>query len=403
MEMVSYQFFLRDAHAKKKAYSIYLRVVFSKTDKLILSSKVQVTLKAWDPVDQRVRTLDDEHEIKNEALKAFKGSISSIVAKLQKKNVPLSSELVKSQVEGLSRQMEDAAGLLTIFELHNTKYKAKVGIDYAIASWKNYNSTFIKVSGFIKECLNRQDIFLQELDYKFLVDFEDYLKVDKGIGHNTTMKYIRCLKAIINYCIRNKRIIYNPFSEFKCGFKHVNRRFLNLQELKQIEKVKPSKPQLQMLKDAFLFSCYTGLAYSDLYSLKIGEVKLGLGNKFWIEIFRTKTGTRVSVPLIPKAIKLFEKYSGAKSNDDKLFCLFTNQVCNRYLKDLATSAALKKQLTFHQARHTFATTVTLSNGVPIESVSKMLGHSSLTTTQIYAKVVDSKIEQDMGRLIKKLR
>ncbi|MEJ6979692.1 hypothetical protein WG906_04480 [Pedobacter sp. P351] len=103
MEMVSYQFFLRDANPKKKAYSIYLRVVFSKTDKLILSSKVQVTLKAWDPVDHRVRTLDDEHEIKNESLKAFKGSISSIVAKLQKKDVPLSSELVKNQVEGLSR------------------------------------------------------------------------------------------------------------------------------------------------------------------------------------------------------------------------------------------------------------------------------------------------------------
>jgi integrase/recombinase XerD len=195
----------------------------------------------------------------------------------------------------------------------------------------------------------------------------------------------------------------NPFKKYQITYSKSTRTFLNEEELVAIETKEFDLTRLEIIRDIFVFSCYTGLAYIDLKRLTTDHISVGMDGEKWIHFMRQKTSTPFSVPLLPKALELVEKYKDhPRSFQDQLLPVFSNQKTNAYLKEIATLCGVKKTLTFHIARHTFATTVTLTNGVPIETVSKMLGHTKLATTQIYAKVVESKIGEDMAMLKAKL-
>ncbi len=183
-------------------------------------------------------------------------------------------------------------------------------------------------------------------------------------------------------------------------FDKVERGFLSEKELAAIEAKEISIDRISWVRDLFVFSCYTGLAYIDVMRLTPMSVAIGIDGEFWIITSRKKTSTAVKVPLLPKALEIIDKYKGdvralAKGT---LFPFISNQKLNACLKEVGDLCSIKKNMTFHLARHTFATTITLTNGVPIESVSKMLGHSKITTTQVYAKVVESKLSKDMTNL-----
>lgn len=241
---------------------------------------------------------------------------------------------------------------------------------------------------------------LADLNYQFIADFEFYLKTVCGCGHNSTMKYLLNFKKIVLICVKNDWLHKDPFSAYRMPKIVVDRVALSAEELLTILKKKFITERLRLVRDIFVFSCYTGLAYVDVQKLRRSEIIIGIDGGQWLQIKRQKTESRSSIPLLPEAITILNKYENHPqcASASRLLPVLSNQKMNAYLKEIADVCGIEKNITFHLARHTFATTVTLSNGVPIESVSKMLGHRDLRTTQLYAKVIDSKISEDMRRL-----
>lgn len=204
----------------------------------------------------------------------------------------------------------------------------------------------------------------------------------------------------MNLAIKNDWLNKDPFINFSAKIKPVKREYLTQEELARIEELDIGIRRLYTVRDVFVFSCYTGLAYVDIEKLTPDNLVKGIDGKLWIQTFRQKTDTKSNIPLLSPALLILEKYSDdpETTNSGSLLPVNSNQKMNAYLKEIGTLAGINKILTFHLARHTFATTITLANGVPIESVSEMLGHKSIRTTQIYAKVIDKKVSEDMSKL-----
>jgi site-specific recombinase XerD len=218
------------------------------------------------------------------------------------------------------------------------------------------------------------------------------------------MKHIERLCKMVNMAVTMDWLAKDPFAKYRQHFDKVERFYLTKEELSAIENKKFSIERLQTVKDLFLFSCYTGLAYIDTMNLTAGNIIKGIDGNDWLITSRQKTDTDVRVPLLPQAEELIKKYKDhpKAANHGTLFPVISNQKTNAYLKEIADLCNINKAITFHIARHTFATTITLSNGVPIESVSKMLGHTTIRSTQVYAKVVEQKLSEDMQNLKKRM-
>jgi site-specific recombinase XerD len=218
------------------------------------------------------------------------------------------------------------------------------------------------------------------------------------------MKHMQRFRKILNLGVRLEWLTKNPFNAYDIRFNKFERGFLTKYELDLIEKKIFSIERLQMIKDLFIFSCYTGLAYIDAINLTTSEISIGIDGQKWIYTTREKTQTSLKIPVLQQALDILERYNvnPRSINRGTIFPLVSNQKVNGYLKEIADICQIEKRLTFHLARHTFATTVTLSNGVPIETVSNLLGHRSISTTQIYAKVLENKVSEDMVKLRDKL-
>lgn len=277
---------------------------------------------------------------------------------------------------------------------------AKVGNDYSEGTLKHYKTTRERLLEFLKKRFVRNEISLSLVDYCFLNSFDIYLKTEYQLKPNTALTYHKHLKKTFNTGIAMNLISNNPYSSFKVSRTETHRDYLTTQELEQIRNKAFSTLRMVIIRDIFIFACYTGLGYAELKNLSSTHIHLGNDGGKWIIIGRTKTDIRCRVPLLPHAIETLQKYQNfpISQNRGKLLPVHSNQKMNEYLKELASICGISKNLSMHVARHTFATTITLSNGVSIESVSKMLGHISIKTTQIYARIVDAKISEDMAML-----
>lgn len=272
---------------------------------------------------------------------------------------------------------------------------------------KNYYTTAKYLIRFIGATTANQDIFLKQLNYRFIVDFEQYLrnfkpkKKRKTCTTNGTMKHLERLKKMVNLAVRMEWLEKDPFQKFQLKYEKNERGYLSERELDLLEATTFNAIGMERVKDMFLFACYTGLSYIDLKELTDMQLVKAINGHLWIYTKRAKTNEAVKVPLLPKAREILEKYAGEKEKEitGKLLPVYSNQKTNAYLKQIAKACKIHKNITFHVARHTFATTVTLSNGVPIETVSKLLGHTKLSTTQIYARVLQKKVGEDMEHLM----
>ncbi len=295
--------------------------------------------------------------------------------------------------------------LLEIFQQHNDQVAAliQVGQDFAPGTLERYKTARDHTQSFLQWKYKIDDMDIRRLDFEFASEFEFWLKTVRKCNHNTTMKYIGNLKKIINLCIKKGFLQKDPFLGFKMTKQEVERIALTEQDLQIIAARQFGSDRLNHVKDIFLFCCFTGLAYADVKKLKQSEISRGIDGEYWIFTNRQKTDTRSRIPLLPQAIAIMEKYRDypACENSGLVLPVLSNQKMNAYLQEIGDVCEIGKHLTFHIARHTFATTDTLSNGVPIESVSKMLGHRNLKTTEHYAKVLDGKISNDMQALKKK--
>ncbi len=346
----------------------------------------------------KVKGTHEEARVLNGYLKQIEAAIFESYRELTLSKKPFTADTLKDAYLGIET---DEYSLMSLMEYHNSYLKDTL----EWGTMKNYHTTQKYVKMFLHKRRVR-DILLNQLSYRFVVDFELFLRAHKPIDHhlpmgnNTVMKHIERLKKMVNVAIKNEWLEKDPFAKFQSKFIRTERGFLNEDELKSIEKRVLKIPRLQLVRDLFVFSCYTGLPYCDVMQLTPENICVGMDREYWIMTSRIKTNQSVRVPLLPAALQIIKKY---KSNprsaaSETVFPGLSNQKLNAYLKEVADLCNVKKNLTFHLARHTFATTITLTNGVPIESVSKMLGHTSIKTTQIYAKVLEQKVSHDMKQL-----
>jgi integrase len=275
---------------------------------------------------------------------------------------------------------------------------------------KNYRITERCINLFLKEEYGVEDIKLKKLNYRFISDFEQYLRKYRPstrtkCTNNGAMKHMERLKKMSRLAVRMEWISKDPFENYKLHFVKAQREHLTKRELGLIEETSFTKQGVEKTKDVFLFSCYTGLSYIDVKALCPDNVIKGIDGNDWLFTKRTKTDERLKIPLLPQAREIIKKYEGSSERKIKnvLLPVFSNQKVNFYLKEISKACGIHKRVTFHTARHTFATTVTLSNGVPIETVSKLLGHTKLSTTQIYARVLEHKIGEDMQNLMEHMQ
>jgi integrase len=323
-------------------------------------------------------------------------------SKLEARNAEITAESLKREYSGI---IERPRMLMEIITQHNNDIKTLIGKGYSKATWVKYNSTKTHVENFLKWKYSISDMDIKKLNFEFITDFEFYLKSQKNIDVNTNGKYIKNVKKIIKECVAKNWLDKDPFMAYKVKAKKTEREFLTEEELRTIQEREFEIERLSQVRDIFIFSCYTGLAYIDIYNLSPNQIALGIDGEKWIFTSRQKTGTPSRIPLLPPALAILDKYANHPMtvNRKKLLPVPSNQKLNAYLKEIAAICKIPKELTFHAARHTFATTVTLTNGVPIETVSKMLGHTKLQTTQIYARILDKKVSGDMQTLRDKLK
>jgi len=348
------------------------------------------------------RAIGTKEEIKslNNYLDSLQTKVRNAHQVLIDSNQAITTESLQKQFLG---KTEKSRYLLQLFKEHNDKVKALIGNGFEANTLKGYNTSIKHLTGFLQKEYGKSDIEIGLLNHAFITGFEFYLKTDCKCSGVSAAKYIKHLKKIVNHCIANSWLKQNPFINFKSTAKAKERTYLTQQELDTIANKKFSIDRLMQVRDIFVFCCYTGLSYADVKKLKRNEIGIGVDGEQWIFTSRQKTDTSSSVPLLPVAVEILKCYQDHPQCENKglLLPVLSNQKMNAYLKEIADLCGIIKHLTFHLARHTFATTVTLSNGVPIETVSKMLGHTILKTTQHYAKILDTKVSQDMATLKKK--
>jgi integrase len=293
--------------------------------------------------------------------------------------------------------------LMGVYREHIKHVSDLVGKEYAKGTLKRFKAAFSSLEAYMLD-KKINDIKLRELNYQFITNYEFFLKTVRNIEHNTAMGIIKKLKKMVRICVANDWLEKDPFMNYKVKIRETNRPYLLQDELDRIMTLRFTSERLANVRDIFVFCCYTGLAYADVRKLRRADIVIGHDGEKWIHTGRVKTETPTRIPLLPHALRILEAYKDDPQclHMDKLLPVMSNQKMNEYLKEIADRCEINKKITFHTARHTFATTVTLTNGVPIETVSKMLGHKTLRTTQQYAKILDQKVGEDMRVLRDKL-
>ncbi len=363
------------------------------------SMKTEINPALWDVKSGKMSGRSAKALEINALIDNTKSVLNRIYHQELERMQSVTAEKVKNIFLGINTKQQT---LLQVFKKHNEDVKSLIGKTKSKGTYQKYEVTLKHVTNFIRKQHNLSDIHFSEINHMFISDFETYLMVDCQCNSNTTGKFIQFLKRIILIARNNGWMIHDPFANFKIHWSKVDRGYLTKEELELIFKKKIDIPRLEHVRDIFVFSCFTGLAYIDVYNLKESNIRTSFDGNLWIMTKRQKTDVNSNIPLLEVPKMILAKYKG-KLPEGKILPITSNQKMNAYLKEIGDLCEIKKNLTFHLARHTFATTITLSQGVPIETVSKMLGHTNIKTTQIYARITDNKIGHDMGVLSGKLK
>jgi len=379
---------------------IYLRLTVN-NKRIEYSITRRIEPKFWNKRSQKVMGTNREAVEINNHIDNLKHKLYKIHQRCMDEDNLISAKSMMYILKGGGKKVRY---ILEVFKEHNNRTDVMAGKDISISTAKRYWTCYDHVKQFIEEEYNVEDYKLKDIDYRFIIKFEFFLKTVRNCNHNSALKYINNFKKIIRIALANQWMDRDPFYNYKVQFEAVEREYLNAEEIDILYNKELHFDRLKVVRDMFVFSCYTGLAYSDVEKLSKSDISIGIDGKQWINIKRTKTNTRSNIPLLPIAKEILSRYAYDPQviKSDRLIPVFSNQKSNAYLKEIAMLCGITKPLTTHLARHTFATTVTLTNGVPIETVSKMLGHKSLRTTQHYAKIVDRKVSDDMKILEDKL-
>jgi site-specific recombinase XerD len=391
---VSILFYAKKAKAAANGLvPIYTRITIN-GKRIELSTNRFVEISKWSTEAGKMKGSSEEARSINNHLDLLKIQIIDAQMELIHKKIPVTIETLKSKILGVDKR---ARMLVPIFQDHNNKIKQLVGKEYAPGTLERYTTSLKHTIKFMQWKYNVSDIDITKIDHAFITDYEFWLRSVRNCSNNTAVKYLKNLNKIIKLCLDNDWLDKNPFANYKSKVKEVDRVYLTEAEIQSIIEKDFKTERLSLVRDIFLFSCFTGLAYIDVKNLTKSHISFGIDGEKWIFTHRQKTESASKIPILPVTQIIIDKYENHPQciNEEKLLPILSNQKMNAYLKEIAGVCEIEKELTFHIARHTFATTVTLTNGVPIESVSKMLGHKNLRTTQHYAKVLDRKVSEDM--------
>lgn len=356
--------------------------------------------KRWNAKAGKSMGTKEDTKLLNTYLDQLQSSIYEAQQSMIRDGETITADAVKNRYLGKSVISHT---LLEAIKDHNEKMKALVGRQFVQGTLNRYMVLERHITSFLQSKYNLSDLDIKQVDQSFINDFDFYLRSERDCNNNYVVKNIKNLGKIIHICLANGWITNDPFLGYKGKSKTVDRYYMNEEELQKIADKNFASERLRQVRDVFLFCCFTGLAYVDVFKLKNEHISKGNDGERWIFTNRQKTKIRSAIPLLPTAVQIIDKYSNHPVciNKGTLLPVPSNQKMNEYLKEIAEICEIDKKLTSHIARHTFATTVTLLNGVPIESVSKMLGHTNIRTTQHYAKILDIKVGEDMALLKKK--
>lgn len=390
-------FFTRKVNRNSQNLSIYARItVNGKCSEMSLQRKTFVN--EWDSSKGRLKGTTPRIKKLNGYLDQVYSKLLDTHKNLLDKDPLISAAKIKASYLGLD---EDHKTIKDIVAYHNEKMKDTL----KWGTLKNYHTTAKYLEEFLKKKKNTDNIYLKLINYQFVTEFEMFVrsyrakKDRKTCGTNGTMKHLERLKKLLNLAIKLEWLEKNPFRNYTFKFEKNDRQFLTERELHILEESVFTSASLERVKDMFLFSCYSGLSYIDLKKLTTDQIIKGIDNRDWIYTKREKTQQSVKIPLLLPALEIIKMYQDQGPKEIKeVFPVISNQKINKYLKDIMDSIGIRKKITFHSARHTFATVITLSNGVPIETVSKLLGHTKISTTQIYARVLENKLSSDINIL-----
>ena len=364
------------------------------------SCKLSISPKLWDTKANKASGKSVVAQRINEKLENIKTNIGKQYQRICDRDSYVTAEKVKNAWLGFG----DGYQLLlqTFDEYLNDFEKNRVGKDRKASTLENYRKQYRRLAAFLQYEYKVEDIPFRELKREFIEKYVVYLSTVRGMLPGTLPNAIKKLKLMTYTAFKNGWIASDPFAGFRVAAKYRDRRFLSESELQAVMDVQVPNYKTAIVRDIFVFCCFTGLAYVDVQKLSHDDIHTDDRGDMWIIDNRAKTGTQFRVKLLPVAKELVERYRRLKLPDNKVFPVKDCDSMDMSLRHVARHAGLSFNPTMHVARHTFATTVTLSQGVPLETVSKMLGHKHITTTQIYAKITNDKIGRDMDALSEKI-
>jgi len=387
-------FFIRESRVRKDGTASIEIVLTVNGERCAFSTGKRVKSCNWDKAKQQVKGKDEEAQSLNNYLKTIKAKLYQKEAELLDRGFIITAELLRDayfdKVESLKEK-----SLFEVFAEHNKEQEKLVGNGVSKATYWISVYTVRLLKEFVQQKYKREDLYLRELNLNFIQSFHTFLRIDKRMAQNSSTKHLKLLKKIINLAVANSYMTTNPFITYKIEREPVDIDFLDEEELRKIINFDTPLPRLEKAKDMFLFGCFTGLSYIDIKTLSPEHFEKDNTGRIWIKKRRVKTGVLSRIPLLPIAKLILDKYKGG----EKLLPIQDPADINKYLKDIAILCDIKKRITFHTSRHTFASTVTLANNISLEVVSKMLGHTNTRMTNHYAKLIDKCIGEQMDKLM----
>ncbi len=381
---------------KNQEATIMLRIRID--DKICeISTKIKTLEKHWSQQKQCCNKKSPLHVEKNALLKSIHYRIEKIYFQLKVAGESITPLIIKDVYNGKKHQRHM---LVARFKQHNSLLKRKVGVSIrSKATFQKYQVTLKHLQEYIRCAYNVDDVLIPKVNYQFICGFELHLRTAANCGHNTMIRFQQLFKRIILLALEERIISKNPFANYKMKKIDVKRTYLSMEELQTLMAAKFSTSRLTQIRDIFIFACFTGLSYIDVCRLKHEDLCASFDGELWIRTNRQKTKEFSNIKLLDIPKRIIEKYAPEFiDSNTKLLPVPSNQKVNAYLKEIADICGIHKKITYHVARHTMATTIALSNGLPIESLARVLGHSNIRTTQLYAKVTDMKLNQDMTKL-----
>lgn len=371
-------------------------------DRLALQVQRFIKPEDWDQNRYVMKGRTEQARVFNNYLEAVRLKAHKKFNELLSYTDDVTPQMLRDAILGVNTAK--TRQIIDIWEGHVSDLKKLIGKENSYATYQKYNTAKNHFQSFLQNKYQLNDVSIKAVDYQMIQQYSIYLKTEKGCSFNTATKFLQNLKTITSISIRSGWLVKDPFNGISLTLKEVDRPYLTFEELERLIEFNSVFDRLNRVRDFFVFSCYTGLAYIDVKKLKRAEIEGNDEMGFWIRTRRQKTGGRANIPLLDIPMSIIRNYCQLELLDaeEPILPILSNQKMNAYLKELADLCNIQKQLSYHVARHTFATTVTMMNGVPIETVSKMLGHKNIHSTQHYARIVDKKVGDDMKLLAAKL-